>query len=130
MKTTMMIAAVLAALIVPASAESRVYSEMPTTLLGTWCFVSDDENGTTYKRGQCPADERLTIRNGSYEAVKRGCRWTRGSVNRLGKFLAGAKCQGDGHPYDANIGLIEIEDGELFVQEIKCSGNNCWGDNA
>jgi hypothetical protein len=123
------VAAVLAALIVSTSAGDRVYSKTPTTLLGRWCFVSGDEYGSIYKRGQCSANDQLVIRNGGYEAADMKCWWTRGSVNRLGKFLAGAKCQNYSHSWNTNIGLIDVENEgeiELSVQETKCSGNECW----
>jgi hypothetical protein len=96
MKKLLTTAAVLVALIAPTSA--RDYSEIPTSYLGTWCFVSKDEYGTEWKRGQCPVEERLTVYPHRCEAAELGCRWKRGSVNRLGKFLATAKCEGDGHP--------------------------------
>ena len=72
-------AAVLVALIAPASA--RESSKTPAALLGTWCLVSENEYGSTYKRGQCPDDERrLTIFPLHYEAADDwGCKWTRGS---------------------------------------------------
>lgn len=66
-------AAVLLALIAPASATDTISPEW----LGTWCVVSGDEHGMDYKRGQCEPDAQLTIYPNRYEGPELGCKWTR-----------------------------------------------------
>ena len=100
--------------------------QTPSYIFGSWCFDKAAQYGTNWKRdGRCPIEKQMMIRNGSFETIGKRCRWQRGAVNRLGKFLTGAKCEVDGHSYDANIGMIGGE-GELDVQERKCIGDECW----
>jgi hypothetical protein len=102
-------------------------TKLPREFAGTWCQIDTHEDITAWSR-KCDGGEKLVVTNGSIELEGRTCRWTSGSVNRLGKFLASVKCDGKNR-YTANLWMLvsDEEDGDILdMQERKCQGNECW----
>ena len=80
-------AAVLVALIAPASAASK----MPAKFRGSWCSVEN----TTDEYIRCPRSSELTIRQNGYQGLEMGCRLFK-LINRgRGDYLAHFRCSSD-----------------------------------
>jgi hypothetical protein len=119
MKLLLAIAAMTAAMLMPAKAQS-----FPAEMLGTWCLMDGSSSSPEeYVRdSNCVEDARLVVGLNGYTGNELSCRFTRKTrlTGTSSKFLAAyayeAKCSGDGHPFTEK-GKIGLRDSDTLVIE-------------
>jgi hypothetical protein len=121
MKTLLAVAAITAAMLMPAKAQS-----FPVEMLGSWCIIdgSNSELAGYMRDSNCPEDGKVVVSPNGYTAMELSCRFTRKTrvTGTSGKFIAAygyvAKCLGDGKPFVEN-GKIGVRYDDTLIIEYK-----------
>jgi hypothetical protein len=114
MTKLMTTAAVLVALLAPATADNR----MPAKFIGNWC----SSGNFMYKHGKCKdgkANDRwMTIRVDGFDMHETTCKLLKGVSDREGKFLMMFRCSGEGETRLQSY-WMSIRGSELTMSETK-----------